>query len=138
MWANGCQRVFSHAYVCVCIHVSGDTGKQQPFRLQTSLPLHIVLKLLSAASLSFSLFFTLSFLSSVSLTLSWRLSLAHCCVTISHHRSPERDGREPTSWGVAGCLCVCLETSSSSSYTSVHSFCGLVFHVSVCVCGRQW
>lgn len=106
--ADGCQRAFSRGHVRAGVHVSGDAARP-PFS-----PLYIVSKLLStAASFVPHLFIYLFFLPVPFLRLLRfshaglaSFSLAHCCVTVSHHRSPERVGREPTSRGGAGCLCL--------------------------------
>lgn len=107
-----CMHVFVLCIrVCVGgIHLSGAAiqGRSSHLGLQMSLPLHIVLKLLSAASLC-----VLALPPSLPLALCWCLSLAHCCVTISHRHCSERIGRDPTSWGVEGCMCTCLENMAA-------------------------
>lgn len=108
-----CMHVFVLCIrVCVCggIHLSGAAiqGRSSHLGLQMSLPLHIVLKLLSAASLC-----VLALPPSLPLALCWCLSLAHCCVTISRRHCSERIGRDPTSWGVEGCMCTCLENMAA-------------------------
>lgn len=69
--------------LCPCVRLSGAAtqGQQQPFELRMSnLPLHVVLKLLSTASLCF-LLLTPSFSPSISLTLFGCLSPARWCMT---------------------------------------------------------
>lgn len=113
-WVSVC--VFCMHVFMLCIRVCGGIclsgaaiwGRSSHLGLQMSLPLHIVLKLLSAASLC-----VLALPPSLPLALCWCLSLAHCCVTISHRHCSERIGRDPTSWGVEGCMCTCLENMAA-------------------------
>lgn len=137
--------MFSHAYVCVRVNVSGgvlkwssDTGHQQRFRLQMSLPLHIVLKPLSTGSPSFhralrSLHLALCFSRSVSVSFT--------CSPLHDHFSPPQSREIWASSYILGrrrlLLCV-FGGYGSSLHVSPFFLQACVSCVyCMCVCGRQ-
>lgn len=113
LWADGCQCVFTCRSLCVCvwgcIYVEQRYGASEVIWVLVKAP---------PPQRSFALhlpgfvFLTLS-CSSDPFTLCWCLSLAHCCMTVSHQHSPQRAECVPANGGVKA-ICECLLKNSSS------------------------
>lgn len=110
-WVSVCVFTCRSLCVCVwgCIYVEQRYGASEVIRVLVKAP---------PPQRSFALhlpgfvFLTLS-CSSDPFTLCWCLSLAHCCMTVSHQHSPQRAECVPANGGVKA-ICECLLKNSSS------------------------
>lgn len=110
-WVSVCVFTCRSLCVCVwgCVYVEQRYGASEVIWVLVKAP---------PPQRSFALhlpgfvFLTLS-CSSDPFTLCWCLSLAHCCMTVSHQHSPQRAECVPTNGGVKA-ICECLLKNSSS------------------------
>lgn len=130
-WVSVCVFTCRSLCVCVwgCVYVEQRYGASEVIWVLVKAP---------PPQRSFALhlpgfvFLTLS-CSSDPFTLCWCLSLAHCCMTVSHQHSPQRAECVPTNGGVKA-ICECLLKSSSSCILFL-LFMNLCVCVGGCVCG---